>query len=59
MRSLLGRFREEYITGTDLHIAWSYLSKNGKLTVGIANKTGKELFSLKVREYPNGAIYWE
>lgn len=59
MKSLLGRFREAYITGTDLHIAWSNLSKKGKLTVGIANKAGKELFSLKVRECPNGTIYWE
>lgn len=58
MKSLLGRFKEIYEEGTDLHVAWSYIAKNGNLIVGIANKGGKELFKLNVREYPNGDVYW-
>lgn len=58
MKSLLDRFKEIYEEGTDLHVVCSYITKTGNLTVGIANKDGKELFQLNVREYPNGEVYW-
>lgn len=57
-KSLLERFKNKYEEGTSCKVDRHYYSKEGYLNVVIVNATGKELFKLTVKEYPNGEIYW-
>lgn len=57
MKSLFGRFKEQYESETGLKVQWSNLDKEGNLTVGIVDKAGNERFWLHVVER-NGEIIW-
>ena len=56
-KSLLGRFKDIYESRTGLKVSWSRLDSNSNLTVGIADKNGKEVTWLHVREV-KGVIEW-
>lgn len=56
--NLLERFKKIYEEGTSFKVGRYSYSKEGDLKVVIVNATGKELFKLTVKEYPNGEIYW-
>jgi hypothetical protein len=56
--SLLERFKKTYEEGTSFKVGRHFFDKKCDLKVVIVNATGKELFKLTVKEYPNGEIYW-
>ena len=56
--SLLERFKKTYEEGTSFKVGRHFFDKKCDLKVVIVNATGKELFKLTVKEYPNEEIYW-
>ena len=56
--NLLERFKKIYEEGTSFKVGRHSFDREGNLKVVIVNTTGKELFKLTVKEYPNGEIYW-
>lgn len=56
--NFLERFKKTYEEGTSFKVGRHFFNKKGDLKVVIVNATGKELFKLTVKEYPNGEIYW-
>lgn len=57
-KSLLGRFKEIYESGTGYKVQASNLDANGHLKVKILDKDGNYKFWLHVVERENGQIEW-